>query len=223
MDRFIVRLVKEGKLGTLREFTAFNGQLQGDPAQWRLKRAMAGGGSLPDVGIYCLNAARFLSGEEPVEVHGTTFSTPNDPRFREVDETAHFSLRFPSGLVAQCGSSYGTHESKFLRLSGSLGWAEMDPAFSYSGLRLRVGSVVDGKNVVAEPAIESGDQFAHEIDHMSRCVLDDLVPHTPGEEGLQDMRIVEAIYASAQSGRRIALDAPAQATRGPEPAPVDAP
>ena len=221
IDRRIVKLVRDGKLGALRDFTAFNGQHQGDPNQWRLKRALSGGGSLPDVGVYCLNAARFLSGEEPVEVFGHTFATPGDPRFREVEETVHFTMRFPGGMVAQCGASYGTHDSKFMRLSGSLGWAEMSPAFEYNGLKLRVGSVADGHDQAAEPSIESGDQFAHEIDHMSRCVLDDLQPHTPGEEGLQDMRIVEAIYASARSGRVVPLTAPARPTRGPDPVPEE--
>ena len=221
MDREIVKWVKEGRLGTLREFTAMNGQNQGDPAQWRLKRALAGGGSLPDVGVYCLNAARFMSGEEPIEVMGHVFSTPGDARFREVEETAHFTLRFPSGLVAQCGTSYSTHESKFLRLSGSLGWAEMNPAFSYTGLKLRLGTVAEGRNVVTEPNIDSGDQFAREIDHMARCVLDDVVPHTPGEEGLQDQRLMEAIYRSAETGRTVRIEPPARPTRGPEPNKID--
>ena len=72
-----------------------------------------------------------------------------------------------------------------------------------------------------EPSIDSGDQFAHELDHMSRCVLDDLRPHTPGEEGLQDMRIVEAIYASARSGRVVPLAPPPASTRGPDPVPEE--
>ena len=221
MDRAIVKMARSGALGSLREFTAFNGQNQGDPSHWRLKRALAGGGSLPDVGIYCTNAARFLSGEEPVEVTGHTFADPADPRFREVEDSAHVTLRFPSGFTAQCGSSYSSHESKFLRLSGSLGWAELNPAFTYSGLKLRTGLIVDGRSVVSEPKIESGDQFAREIDHMARCVLDDVQPHTPGEEGLQDIRLLEAIYASAQSGRTIKLAAPPQPTRGPEPSADD--
>ncbi len=148
---------------------------------------------------------------------GHVYSTPGDPRFVEVEETAHALLRFPSGLVAQCASSYGTHESKFLRLSGALGWAEMDPAFSYTGLKLRMGTVVDGKNQTIEPDIDAGDQFAREIDHMARCVIDGIVPHTPGEEGLQDMRILEAIYESARTGRRVTLEPPLRPTRGPDP------
>ena len=221
MDRQIVSWVREGRLGALREFTAFNGQLQGDPKQWRLKKALAGGGALPDIGLYCLNAARFMSGEEPVEVIGHTYATPGDARFREVEETANFTLRFPGGLIAQCGSSYGTHESKFLRLSGSLGWAEMNPAFQYDGLKLRLGTVEAGRNTVTEPSIEAGNQFTHEIDHMARCVIEGTEPHTPGEEGLQDMRVMEAIYRSAETGRSVRLDPLARPTRGPEPNPID--
>ena len=221
MDRLIVKWAREGRLGALREFTAFNGQNQGDPSQWRLKKALAGGGSLPDIGLYCLNAARFMSGEEPAEVFGHVFSTPGDARFREVEETCHFTLRFPSGLVAQCGSSYSTHESKFLRLSGALGWAELNPAFSYTGIKLRLGTVAEGKNIVTEPAVDHGNQFTHEIDHMARCVAEGIEPHSGGAEGLQDMRIMEAIYRSAASGRSVRMEPPAQPTRGPEPNPID--
>ena len=217
MDRYIVDMVRRGRLGALREFTAFNGQNQADPEHWRLKRALAGGGPLPDVGIYCLNAARFLSGEEPSEVFGHTVSAPRDDRFTEVEESVHFVMRFPSGLVAQCGASYATHQSKFLRLTGSLGWAELSPAFAYTGLQLRIGSVEAGRDVIREPNLFPGNQFAHEIDHMSRCVLQNVEPHSGGEEGLQDMRVIEAIYASAQSGRWVQLARPATTVRGPDP------
>ncbi len=143
-------------------------------------------------------------------------------RAREVEDTVHFLLQFPSGFVASCGSSYSTHKSQFLRLSCEKAWAELDPAFAYSGLRLRVGSVADEKNTVIQPEAEAADQFAREMDHMSRCVRDGLVPHTPGEEGLQDHRIMEAIYASARSGRKVTLTPPPGPTRGPEPAEDDA-
>lgn len=215
-DRALLRMVRDKRLGTLREFISSNSQNQGDPNQWRLKRAMAGGGALPDVGIYCMNAARFLSGEEPIEVIGHTWSTPGDVRFREVEESVHFILRFPSGFTATCTSSYASHNSKFLRLQGSDAWAEMDPAYAYSGLKLRSGRLRDGGEVIEEFEIETGDQFAKEMDHMARCVRQNRVPHTPGEEGMQDMRIVEAIYQSARDGRPVRLTAPAS-TRGPEP------
>ena len=217
MNRAIVKMVKEGKLGTLRSFVASNSQNQGDPNQWRQKLALAGGGCLPDVGIYCLNAARFLTGQEPEEVWGTVVQPKDDLRFAEVEMTCSFGMRFPSGFTALCNSGYGAHRSQFLRLEGANSWAELSPAFGYSGLRLRINRLEDGHNTAMEPSINEVDQFATEIDHFSLCIQQNLQPHTPGEEGLQDQRIVEAIYDSAKSGRPVKIRLPTQPTRGPEP------
>ncbi|WP_244206987.1 Gfo/Idh/MocA family protein [Caballeronia pedi] len=217
MDRMIMKMVNERYLGPLREFIAGNSQNVGDPAQWRLKKALAGGGAMPDIGLYCLNAARFLSGEEPQEVIATVHRPEGDPRFVEVEASVHFILRFPSGLTATCMSSYASHESRFFRLQGAEGWAEMDPAFGYNGLRMRHGTLVDGKSATIEVQTDPQNQFAREIDHMSLCVQDDIMPHTPGEEGLQDQRIIDAIYESARSGRPVKLAHPCALTRGPAP------
>jgi predicted dehydrogenase len=218
MNRVLVKLVRDGKLGKIRSILATNAQNQGDPSQWRQKVALSGGGCLPDVGIYCLNATRFLSGEEPSEVWGTLHQPKDDPRFREVEETCSFVLKFPSGMIAACSSGYGAHKSQSMRLEGDLGWAELSPAFGYTGLKLRTSTVQDGHDVVSEPSIEAADQFAVEMDHMAQCVRNNQQPHTPGEEGLQDQRIVEAIYQSAKMGKPVSLAAPRDATRGPEPA-----
>jgi predicted dehydrogenase len=217
MNRAIVKLVREGKLGALHSIIATNAQNQGDPTQWRQKIALSGGGCLPDVGIYCLNAARFLSGEEPSEVQGNLHKPKDDPRFREVEETCSFIAKFPSGLIAACSSGYGAHKSQWMRLEGDRGWAELNPAFGYTGLKLRTSTVQDGHDVFGELSIEAADQFAVEMDHMALCVRNNLRPHTPGEEGLQDQRIIQAIYESARTGKSVSLAAPREATRGPEP------
>ena len=217
MNREIVKMVRNGSLGKVRSFVATNSQDQGDPTQWRLKRSYAGGGCLPDVGIYCLNAARFLTGEEPSEVTGTVYQPTDDPRFKEVEETCSFTMKFPSGFIATCSSGYGAHKTQFLRLEGDKAWAELNPAFGYTGIKLRQETVVDHRNVASEPSIEAADQFAIEIDHMSLCIQQNLAPHTPGEEGLHDQKIVDAIYESARTGRSVKLAPPAKPTRGPEP------
>lgn len=217
MNREIVKMVKAGKLGTLRSFIATNSQNEGDPSQWRLKRALAGGGALPDVGVYCLNAARFLTGEEPMEVFGQVFQPKDDPRFAEVEATCSFTLRFPSGLLASCNTGYGAHRSQFLRLEGSDAWAELNPAFGYTGLKLRTSRLMDGHDTLMEPKIEEKDQFALEMDHMASCVLENKEPHTPGEEGLRDHRLMEAIYESARTGKSVKVAPPSSPTRGPEP------
>ena len=216
MDRALVKMVRDRKLGALKEFSSVNSQNMGDPQHWRLKRALAGGGALPDVGLYCINAARFLSGEEPTEVIGNTWSTPGDPRFREVEESCQFILRFPSGFMASCSTSYGAHKSQFFRLNGEQAWAEMDPAYAYHGLKLKVSRVADGKEEASDIQIEEKNQFAAELDHFAQCVQQDKDVHTPGEEGLQDQRIMEAIYESARKGHPVKL-APPGRTRGPEP------
>jgi predicted dehydrogenase len=81
---------------------------------YRLRKAVAGGGSLPDVGIYCLNAARAVTGEEPIEIEAQLSSPPNDPRFREVEETVSWLMRFPSGALANLSASYGVHRASRL-------------------------------------------------------------------------------------------------------------
>lgn len=208
-NREVIRLARSGALGKLKSFEASNGQAQGDPKQWRLKAALAGGGALPDVGIYCLNAARYLSGEEPVEVQAMLHSTPDDPRFAEVEEQVNFNLRFPSGFTASCFTSYSVHDSKRYRLLGSSGWAEMDPAFPYVGQALRVSRKHEGEehDTLEQPKLQAKNQFALELDHLADCVLKDRRPHTPGEEGLQDMRIIAAIYEAAKTGGTVKLTA----------------
>ncbi len=217
MNRQIITSIRQGKLGTVKSFVATNGQNQGDPSQWRQNLRLAGGGCLPDVGIYCFNAARFLTGEEPSEAVAFTTQPKDDPRFREVEETCGFTLRFPSGLIATCTTGYGVHRSQFLRVEGDRSWAELSPAFSYTGLRLKTNATEDGQNVLSEPSIEEKDQFALEMDHMAFCVRQNIQPHTPGEEGLHDQRIIDAIYEAARTGKAVRIAPPPGPTRGPDP------
>ncbi|MFC6646212.1 Gfo/Idh/MocA family protein [Granulicella cerasi] len=216
-NRALAKMIREGKLGTLRSFIASNTQNQGREDQWRLKKAMAGGGCLPDVGIYCLNAARFLSNEEPYEVSGTTWQPKDDPRFTEVEATCSFTLRFPSGLIASCNTGYAGHSSQFYRVEGVEAWGALEPAFGYHGNKLMMSKLVDGTETQMQPRIQEQDQFALEMDHMATCVLKNLPPHTPGEEGLQDQKLLEAIYESARTGKAVKVAVPSKPTRGPEP------
>ena len=217
-DRLLVKMAREGKLGKLKQFVASNSQNQGDPSQWRLKKALAGGGCMPDVGVYCLNAARFLSNEEPYEVHASVVQPKDDPRFTEVEASCQVIAKFPSGFTAVFNSSYEAHKSQFLRLEGEQCWAELNPAFAYLGIKLRYARYEAPHDLTIEPELEEKDQFAAEMDHFSLCVQQNLKPHTPGEEGLQDQRITDAIYESARTGRAVKLQPPNGPTRGPEPA-----
>ncbi len=197
----MIRMAREQELGPVKIIQTSAGFNIGDPNQWRLKKDMAGGGSLMDIGIYALQAARYISGEEPMEINAMAYSTPGDPRFREVEENINFQLRFPSGVLANCTSSYGcAYRSQFHALA-TKGWFELDPGLSYSGLRMRVNR----GNKIEEPSLGVRDHFASEMDHMSQCVMQNKEPLTPGEEGLRDLKIMMAIYEAARTGRTVKL------------------
>ncbi|MFN6481504.1 MULTISPECIES: Gfo/Idh/MocA family oxidoreductase [unclassified Nostoc] len=221
--RAMIQMIRSKELGTIKVIQADNGQNQGgDLNQWRLKRALAGGGSLPDVGIYCLNATRYLTGEEPIAINAQIFSTPGDPRFKEVEESVTFQLRFPSGVLGICSTSYGFHEGRRFRVFGSDAWGQLDPAFSYSGLRMMVSRKSPTNSMaenISEVRIGEKNQFALEIDHMADCVIQNKQPHTPGEEGLQDQKLMALIYEAAQTGKTITLPRVSglDTTRGPAP------
>jgi predicted dehydrogenase len=200
-NQALIKIAREGELGPVRVVVSDHGFNIGDPTQWRLKKELAGGGSLMDIGIYALQAARYTTGEEPTEVSAIESTNRSDPRFKEVEETINFQLRFPSGALAQCTSSYGYAGQNRIRVIGTKGWAELEPATSYTGLRMRVRK----GNAIEERDLGQRDHFAQEMDHMSDCVMNDKEPLTPGEEGLRDLRIMMAIYESARTGKTVKL------------------
>ncbi|MBL9165494.1 MAG: Gfo/Idh/MocA family oxidoreductase [Planctomycetaceae bacterium] len=153
-----------------------------------------------DIGIYALQAARYLTGEEPVEVTAISYATPNDPRFKEVEETVEFDLRFESGAVGSCLSSYGFGCNRF-RVYGTRGQIQSEPFLSYQGNRLWQGEDRQGDGL----AIKQGNHFALEMDHFAQCVLNDEAPKTPGEEGLRDVKSISAIYEASESGTAVKI------------------
>jgi predicted dehydrogenase len=207
-NRLAMQWARERKFGKVKFIELHNSQNIGDPAQWRLKKALAGGGSLPDIGLYCLNTARFILGEEPAMVNASLFSTPGDERFKEVEETVLWQMQFPGGAMVNASTSYGVHQARRYRCYADKGgWFGLDPAFDYMRLQME-GSHADGQQEVKiAPSIKEAQQFALEMDHFAQCILEDKTPYTPGEEGLQDQRIMEAIYASARTGKPVRLPA----------------
>ena len=207
LNRQAQKLVRDKTYGRTKLIQMMNCQNQAHDQQWRLKKALAGGGSLPDVGLYCLNTTRFLLGEEPTEVSAHIYSTPGDDRFKEVEENVSFTLRFPSGVISQCTSGYGSFNAKSYAVHGETGTIKMDPAFTYEGLKQELVHAPNGKQLTEQPSNPHKQQFALEIDHMSECVRQNKTPYTPGEEGLQDQRIMEAIYQSAKENKPVKLTA----------------
>jgi predicted dehydrogenase len=199
--------VQEGTFGRLVGATMTNTQTvaANGAEQWRHKRAMSGGGSLPDIGIYMINTARFLTGEEPTEVYAELYSPPSDARYAEVEETVAFTLRFPSHFIAQCLTSYGARDDKSQKLNFATATVDMPGAYRYRGQQMLVARNAGNDDERQQVNIAYKNQFAQEIDHMADCVMTGRKPRTPGEEGLQDHLIMEAIYDSARMGKPVQL------------------
>ena len=198
-----MRLARGGAVGRRRFVESEHGFPIGDPTQWRLKRALAGGGSLMDIGIYSVQALRYMAAEEPVSVTARESTDRKDPRFREVEDRIDWSFAFPSGLIGHGFSSYSSGHNH-IRLTGESGWIDLEPATSYSGQRMRVLGG-KGEQAVTPPPGPGGNQFVGQLDHMAECVLSGREPIVGGEEGLRDLRLMEAIYRSAREGRTISL------------------
>jgi predicted dehydrogenase len=199
-----IRRARAGEIGKLRYFRSEHGFNFGSPNAWRLKKAMSGGGSLMDMGIYALNAARYMTGEEPSALYAIDSTDRRDPRFREVEDRIAFELEFPSGVLGSCMSMYSANQNHIL-LMGDKGRIELEPATGYSGQRLWVGNGRDNE-ITPQPG-PGKTQWAGQLDHMAQCVMQDREPIVAGEEGLRDIRIIEAIYRSARERRRIELTA----------------
>jgi len=195
----LIRLAREKELGAMKIIEAnFNVSI-GDPGQWRLKRALSGGGALMDVGIYALQASRYISGEEPIEVRAMEPKT-NAGKYADVDEAMVWQARFPSGVVANCGTSYESGFGGRIHVYTDKGWFGLDPAFGYTGNR---GRRSDGKEI----KLAAPDLFMAEMDDFSRCILDNRESKVSGEEGLRDVKIMMAIYEAARTGKAISLEA----------------
>jgi predicted dehydrogenase len=195
-----LELIRSGKLGEARYFTSSFSYQVTDPGNIRLQ-SRRGGGPMLDIGIYCINAARQFFGAEPVEV-SAFFARTRDRRFEEVEESATVMLRFPQGRLASFAVSFGASSVSRCLWVGTKGSVALEPAFEYAEA-LRQIVVIDDKP--KEKTFPHTDQFGGEIDAFSRCLLEDRPIEPSGEEGLADLRIIDAIFASARTGQTVRL------------------
>jgi predicted dehydrogenase len=193
-------LVRTGELGKIQAIESANG-FNIAQGEWRCNRKLAGGGPLMDVGVYSLNACRWLLGEEPEQVNAYTSVIDHDGRFDDVEENCAWTMKFPSGAVASCTTTYGASMDGFIRLHGSKGSLTV-MNFGYQGIHLqaRINGVNKGDPPRIVDELEEGkdpSQFVRESDYFSKCILDGTEVGPSGEEGLKDMRVMMKIYASA--------------------------
>ena len=189
-----IQLLRTGSIGQVQAIESSFGFNMG-PNEWRTNKKLAGGGPLFDVGIYSLNACRYLTGEEPEHIAAYASTIDHDARFAEVEENTSWTMRFPSGVLATCNTTYGANMPGYFHVYGSKGWLRVDQAFVYEGLHLRGnvnGADIDEPNPARDPS-----HFQAEAEHFSHCVQNNLEPQSPGEEGLRDMRYMAEIYRSA--------------------------
>lgn len=195
----IVRMRKDGELGKIMFFQGLSGFRIGDPSQWRLNKQLAGGGAMMDIGIYSINGSRYMVGEDPIWV--TAQETKTDKvKFKEgVDETIQFQMGFPSGAVASCLSTYSMNNLDRFFLNGDKGFAELQPATGYGPIK--------GRTNKGELALPHVTHQTVQMDQMAGIILENKQPIIPvnGEEGVKDLKIIDAIYEACKTGKRVSL------------------
>jgi len=199
LNLYGMRVLRRGALGKPRLVVTNMGRQSdvADPSDaWRLDMRMSGGGALADMGIYGINGVRYLLNEEPIEVRARAQTDRRDPRFRDVEDLITWEFRFPSGAISTGSTSFNQAATMSWEVYGERGKMVADPGCFYGGNRLTV-SGIQGEG---QPKLKEIDQFAREMDWMAEVVHGKAPLVSPGEEGLQDMRLMEAIYESLRRG-----------------------
>jgi predicted dehydrogenase len=196
-----VELIKQGRIGEIQYCEGnFGSYFQAN--QWRLTRAMGGGGPLMDMGIYPLNTIRFYTGIEPVRFAAMTSTMDRQSgRFKDIEESLSWTMEMSSGVLANCATSYTTRLPGYIKVIGSRGNVLVTTAYSYEGLHLDAHlDDPDGKSGTDIHEDSTGKvpfQFQIEAEDFAECILQNKESRTPGEEGLKDLEAIEKIYAAA--------------------------
>jgi glucose-fructose oxidoreductase len=193
--RTVMDFARDKPYGAIKDLRAVVADHSDGEPTWRMVKAM-GGGALYDLGVYAINGIRYASGEEPVRVRSAR-QWSSRPQFSEVDEHTEFELELPSGVVAYGKASRGDSGNE-LRVTCERGWYELSPMQSYTGVK---GRTSDGRAL--DQQIDS--QQAQQMDNEAQAILEGRPPVVPGEEGLRDIRIVQAIMQAAASGEPVLI------------------
>lgn len=192
----MMRLGQNGEYGAVKKIIARNSMEIGEESQWRLDYERAGGGPLMNNGVYCVQAAQYITGELPVAVTAAFLPKTDTKKFAEVEEGIRWIMEFPGGAIAECETSYSKNED-LLRAAAEHGWFELNPAYEYEELE---GRTIDGPMKFAQI-----NQQAAQMDDFAKCIRENRESRVPGEMGLRDVEIMIAIYEAAKTGKRIEL------------------
>ena len=196
----MIGAVRQGAIGDPVYFAATFG-FQTQLGNHRLK-AGHWGGALPDVGVYCLNAARHVFAAEPLAVQAMSSRPAADPRFAEIDASLAVTLRFSGDRLAQFFCSFGSADTETIRIVGSKAELILDPAFKFDSV-LQMTIRTPGNE--QRQTFRQVDQFAGQIAYFSDCIAQGIAPEADGEEGLADMRALLAIDQAARTGETVHL------------------
>jgi predicted dehydrogenase len=195
-----VELVRRGRIGEPKFFNS-SFSMRVKPGNIRTESLAVGGGTLYDIGVYCINAARYLFRAEPTEVMAISVNS-GTRRVSEIDESTGALLRFDGERVAAFVTSFNAADAASYQIVGTRGRLDVDPAYEYSeGLGYRL--TIDGKT--QQKKTGKRDQFSPELLYFSDCILRNRTPEPSGYEGLQDVRIVQALYESAETGKAVQI------------------
>ncbi|MGV3658049.1 MAG: Gfo/Idh/MocA family protein [Chitinophagaceae bacterium] len=194
-NKELMQIGQQKRFGEIKAIQAEHGM--SDTEGWRIEKALAGGGALMDVGIYCLQACRYVSGLEPIAVTATELPKKKPKKFVTVEEGLNWQMEFENGLIAQCSTSYSEKQNK-LRVESENGWAELSPAYAYSGIK---GKTSEGKMEYKEV-----NQQALQMDDFARAIKEGRPTPVPGEMGRQDVKILQAIYEAMKTGKRVLIE-----------------
>lgn len=195
-NKEMARLGQNKVYGNIKKMIGQFGFEAGDPTQWRLKKAMAGGGPLMDVGIYCVQAFCYTSGLEPIAVTAKEGPKTDPEKFNEVEESLSWQFEMPGGIIADGQCSYGENMN-LLRAEAEKGWFELDPAYNYSGQK---GATSDGK--LDFPKV---NQQAKQMDDFAMAIKNKRPTPVPGEMGRRDVKYLQAIYEAMRTGQRVEI------------------
>lgn len=194
-NKEMMRLGSSMKFGTIRKIVAENGM--GGTQGWRLNKSLAGGGPLMDLGIYCVQGARYTTGMEPVAVRAQFGPVKDKETFKEVEESISWQIEFPGGIVAECKTSY-SKEMNVLRAETEKGFFELSPAYVYEGVKGRTS-----EGLMNFPQV---NQQAKQMDGIAQAILEGRLSPVSGEMGRQDVKILQAIYKAAETGEKVEFD-----------------
>jgi predicted dehydrogenase len=197
-----IKIVQSKRIGDLKIFNSVFTMQVNDPNNIRLEDSDKGGGALYDIGIYCINAARYLFKAEPTEVFAMTANS-KDSRFKKVDEIISCVMKFPDERLASFSISFGAFKSSDYDLIGTKGRIRLEKGYEYS-TSMTLKTYEDKK--IFTKRYPKRDQFSPELVYFSDCIQKKKKPEPSGEEGLADIKIIEALLLSIDLGVPITLD-----------------